>query len=119
MEPHSLMAKSLACTLNSLQLPQTRVLTLTSNLGHDNLSAFALHHSRVDLLGNNARLAADQGVVASKQARNLRDFMLGLHKARNLISLDSPEVFLINWINSTCRLSNDLKNNSIQRLNNG
>ena len=59
-------------------------------------------------LGIATQLATDRGLVASKQSGNLRDVMLGFHKAMNLISLKLAEVFVIHRVNSTCR-SGDLE----------
>lgn len=41
------------------------------------------------------QLATDRGLVASKQYSNLRDVVLGFHKAVNLISFNLAEVFVI------------------------
>ena len=38
--------------------------------------------------GITAQLATDRGLVSSKQLRNLRDVVLGFHKALNLISFN-------------------------------
>lgn len=50
-----------------------------------------------------AQLATDRGLVASKQSGNLRDVVLGFHKAVNLISFNLAEVFVIYRATSTCR----------------
>ena len=50
-----------------------------------------------------AQLATDRGLVASKQSGNLRDVVLGFHKAVNLISFNLAEVFVIHRATSTCR----------------
>ena len=53
-----------------------------------------------------ARLAittADRGLVASDQARDLCDAVLGFHKAGNLVSFNLAEVFVIHWATSSCR----------------
>jgi hypothetical protein len=50
-----------------------------------------------------AQLATDRGLVASKQLGNLRDVVLGFHKAVNLISFNLAEVFVIHRATSTCR----------------
>ena len=50
-----------------------------------------------------AQLATDRGLVASKQSGNLRDVVLGIHKAVNLISFNLAEVFVIHRATSTCR----------------
>ena len=49
------------------------------------------------------QLATDSGLVASKQSGNLRDVVLGFHKAVNLISFNLAEVFVIHRATSTCR----------------
>ena len=49
------------------------------------------------------QLATDRGLVASKQYSNLRDVVLGFHKAVNLISFNLAEVFVIHRATSTCR----------------
>jgi hypothetical protein len=49
------------------------------------------------------QLATDRGLVASKQLGNLRDVVLGFHKAVNLISFNLAEVFVIHRATSTCR----------------
>ncbi len=43
-----------------------------------------------------AQLATDRGLVSSKQLGNLRDVVLGFHKAINLISYNVGGVFVIN-----------------------
>ena len=50
-----------------------------------------------------AQLATDPGLVASKQSGNLRDVVLGIHKAVNLISFNLAEVFITHRVTSTCR----------------
>jgi hypothetical protein len=50
-----------------------------------------------------AQLATDRGLVSPKQLRNLRDVVLGFHKAVNLISFNLAEVFVIHRATSTCR----------------
>ena len=42
-----------------------------------------------------ARLAADRGLMASNQAGDLRDVVLGFHKSGNLVSFNLTEVFVI------------------------
>ena len=49
------------------------------------------------------QLATDRGLVSSKKLRNLRDVVLGFHKAVNLISFNLAEVFVIHRATSTCR----------------
>ena len=53
--------------------------------------------------GITSQLATDRGLVSSKQLRNLRDVVLGFHKAVNLISFNLAEVFVIHRATSTCR----------------
>ena len=50
-----------------------------------------------------AQLAADRGLVASNQTGDLRDAVLGFHKAGNLVSFNLAEVFVIHRATSTCR----------------
>ena len=50
-----------------------------------------------------AQLATDRGLVASRRSGNLRDVVLGFHKAVNLISFNLAEVFVIHRATSTCR----------------
>lgn len=50
-----------------------------------------------------AQLATDSGLVSSKQLGNLRDFVLGFHKAVKLISFNLAKVFVIHRATSTCR----------------
>ena len=50
-----------------------------------------------------AQLATDHGLVTSDQAGDLRDAVLGLHKAGNLVSFNLAEVFVIHRATSTCR----------------
>ena len=50
-----------------------------------------------------AQLATDRGLVSPKQLRNLRDVVLGFHKAVNLISFNLADVFVIHRATSTCR----------------
>ncbi len=50
-----------------------------------------------------AQHATDLGLVASKQLRKLRDFVLGILKAVNLISSNLAEVFVTHRATSTCR----------------
>ena len=49
-----------------------------------------------------AQLAADRGLVASNQSCNLRDVVLGFHKAMKLIYFNLAEVFVTHRATSTC-----------------
>ena len=50
-----------------------------------------------------AQLAADRGLVVSNQTGDLRNAVLGFHKAGNLVSFNLAEVFVIHRATSTCR----------------
>ena len=50
-----------------------------------------------------AKLAADRGLVASNQAGDLRDAVLGFYKAGNLVSFNLGEGLVIHRATSTCR----------------
>ncbi len=50
-----------------------------------------------------AQLAADRGLVTSNQAGDLRDAVLGFHKAGNLVSFNLAGLFVIHRATSTCR----------------
>ena len=50
-----------------------------------------------------AQLATDRGLAASKQSSNRLYFVLGFHKADNLVPLNLPEVFVIHRTTSPCR----------------
>ena len=48
------------------------------------------------------QLATVRGLASSKQLGNLRDVVLGFHKAVNLLSFNLAEVFVIHRATSTC-----------------
>ena len=48
-------------------------------------------------------IATERELVTSKRSGNLRDVVLDFYKAVNLISFNLAEVFVINWVSSTCR----------------
>jgi hypothetical protein len=50
-----------------------------------------------------AQLATDRGLVSYKLSGNLRDVLLDIHMAVNLISFILDEVFLIHRATSSCR----------------
>ena len=54
-------------------------------------------------LGIATQLATDRRLVEPKQSGNLRDVVLGIHKAVNLMSLNLAEEFVIHRATSTCR----------------
>ena len=83
--------------------PRRHRVRITTLLG-------ALNRQFADLLGAvaaraciTAQFAADRGLVASDQVGDLRDAVLGFHKAVNLISFNLAEVFVIHRATSTCR----------------
>jgi len=49
------------------------------------------------------QLAAHRGLVASEQAGDLRDVVLGIHKAGNPVSFNSADVFAVHRATLTCR----------------
>lgn len=53
--------------------------------------------------GITAQLATDRELVSSKHSDNLRDVVLGIHMAVNLISFNLAEVFVIHRTTSSCR----------------
>ena len=72
------------------------------------LRAFAgkftgLFGSAASTPGIATQLATNRGLVSGQRSGNLRDVVLGVHKAVSLMSFNLAEVFVIHRATSTCR----------------
>ena len=83
--------------------PGRRLVRIATLLGAPNRQFVGLLGATAARAFVTAQLAADRGLVASDRTSDLRDAVLGFHKAGKLVSFNLAEVFITQRVTSTCR----------------